>query len=61
MAVSLHSHKDGLRLLAAYEDGRIAIFDAERPETWDTVYSEEGGPWKLVWHGKGHSEPSEFG
>lgn len=60
MALSLHSTQEGIRLLAAYEDGRIAVFDASRPPTWDTVYSEEAEAWKLVWHGKGHTEPSKF-
>lgn len=58
MALSLHSIADSLRLVVAYEDGRLAVFTSDKPSIWSTVREGENEGWKLIWHGKGHSEPS---
>jgi len=60
MALALYREADQIVLFAAYEDGRLAIFHLDEPKQLEDIRSGEGEGWKMIWFGKGHSEPSRL-
>jgi hypothetical protein len=58
MALEIFTRDDDPVLLAAYEDGRLAMFTSTRPAKWSDARRDEGEGWELRWYAKGHREPS---
>lgn len=61
MALKLYHYNDTIRLLAAYEDGRLGVFATPaQAHTFHLPRREEGEGWSLIWYQQGHTEPSPF-
>lgn len=60
MALQLYKQGQQIHLLIGYEDGRLALFTSGSARPYDQVRSKEGEDWALIWHSKGHKEPSIF-
>lgn len=58
MALQLYKRDEQIRLLVGYEDGRLALFADGSGVPHDQIRSKEGQGWELLWHDKGHKEPS---
>jgi hypothetical protein len=48
-----------VRLVAAYEDGRVAIFERVLSTSWSTQLKDESEGWALLYAHRAHKEPSK--
>lgn len=49
-----------LCLMAAYEDGRVALFRNARTTEWSKICKIESEGWEIAWANKGHKEPRKL-
>ena len=61
MALSLFLHSaNDLRVLASYEDGRVAVFCLKKEErAWSKPLLQENEGWSKVFESRHHKEPSK--